>query len=60
MTAMKIRFLGGIRQVTGSKFYLETPDSRVLVDCGLYQERPYLSSNWSRFSSSRRTSCPSS
>ncbi len=49
MTAMKIRFLGGIRQVTGSKFYLETPDSRVLVDCGLYQERPYLSRNWQPF-----------
>jgi metallo-beta-lactamase family protein len=46
---MKIRFLGAARQVTGSKYLLETDDRRLLVDCGLYQERPYLDRNWDRF-----------
>jgi metallo-beta-lactamase family protein len=32
-----LRFLGGAGTVTGSKFLLETPTARVLVDCGLFQ-----------------------
>lgn len=34
---MKLQFLGAARTVTGSCFHLETAQSRVLVDCGLFQ-----------------------
>jgi metallo-beta-lactamase family protein len=34
---MKIRFLGGARTVTGSCFYLEGRNFKVLVDCGMHQ-----------------------
>lgn len=46
---MKITFLGANQQVTGSCTMLETKDLRVLVDCGLYQERDYLERNWDPF-----------
>ncbi len=46
---MKIRFLGANEQVTGSCYYLETADLRLLIDCGLYQERAYLERNWAPF-----------
>jgi metallo-beta-lactamase family protein len=46
---MKIQFLGADRQVTGSKYYLETDDRHLLVDCGLYQERAFLDRNWEAF-----------
>ncbi|MGZ9934987.1 MBL fold metallo-hydrolase RNA specificity domain-containing protein [Streptomyces sp. NC-S4] len=32
-----LRFLGGVRTVTGSKFLVESDHVRVLVDCGLFQ-----------------------
>jgi metallo-beta-lactamase family protein len=32
-----LTFLGAAGTVTGSKFLLEAPGSRVMVDCGLYQ-----------------------
>ena len=47
---MKIQFLGANRQVTGSCYYLEIGGLRLIIDCGLYQERPYLERNWERFS----------
>ncbi|MDD4237383.1 MAG: MBL fold metallo-hydrolase [Desulfotomaculaceae bacterium] len=34
---MKLQFLGAAGTVTGSCFYLETAQSRVLVDCGMFQ-----------------------
>lgn len=34
---MKMQFLGGARTVTGSCFYLECNEMKMLVDCGLYQ-----------------------
>lgn len=34
---MKIRFLGGVGTVTGSKYLIETERKRLLVDCGLFQ-----------------------
>jgi len=34
---MKIRFLGAVGTVTGSRFLVESGNTRVLVDCGLYQ-----------------------
>jgi metallo-beta-lactamase family protein len=42
-----LRFLGAAGTVTGSKFLLETPDARVLVDCGLFQGgRDWRRRNW--------------
>ena len=46
---MKIQFLGACQQVTGSCFYLEIDNLRILVDSGLYQERAYLNRNWDPF-----------
>jgi Cft2 family RNA processing exonuclease len=46
---VKIKFLGAERQVTGSCYYLEAEGLRLLVDCGLFQEREYLSHNWEPF-----------
>ncbi len=43
---MKIHFWGANRQVTGSCYCLEAADQRLLIDCGLYQEREFLSRNW--------------
>ncbi|GAA4368693.1 MBL fold metallo-hydrolase RNA specificity domain-containing protein [Agromyces bauzanensis] len=35
--AARLRFLGAADSVTGSKFLIDTGDTRVLVDCGLFQ-----------------------
>jgi len=35
---LKITFLGATGQVTGSNFLVETPEEKILVDCGLFQE----------------------
>ncbi len=43
---MKLTFLGAARQVTGSCYLLEAGRLRLLIDCGLYQERSFLSRNW--------------
>lgn len=43
---MKLQFLGANRQVTGSRHYLEAGGARVLVDCGMFQERHHLDRNW--------------
>jgi len=43
---MKIHFLGANQQVTGSCYCVEVAGHRLLVDCGLYQERPYVKRNW--------------
>ena len=42
----KLTFLGAARNVTGSCYLLESQDTRVLIDCGLYQERKYQGRNW--------------
>jgi metallo-beta-lactamase family protein len=33
----KLTFLGATGQVTGSSYLLETDNSRILLDCGLFQ-----------------------
>jgi metallo-beta-lactamase family protein len=45
----KLTFLGAARNVTGSCYLLESQDSRVLIDCGMYQERKYQERNWQPF-----------
>lgn len=45
-----LSFLGATGTVTGSRFLLDTPDARVLVDCGLYQGLKELRlRNWEPF-----------
>ena len=43
---MKLHFLGANRQVTGSRYCLEAAGVKLIVDCGMYQERPLLERNW--------------
>jgi len=48
--APTLTFLGGAQTVTGSKTLLETDESRILIDCGLFQGRKQLRlQNWSPF-----------
>ena len=37
MSELKIHFLGAAETVTGSKFYIETPEKNILIDCGVFQ-----------------------
>jgi len=37
MRKIKIHFLGAAGTVTGSKFYLETPELNIMIDCGMFQ-----------------------
>lgn len=46
---MKIKFLGAARQVTGSCYLLDAGELKILVDCGLFQERDYSYRNWEAF-----------
>lgn len=46
---MKLMFLGGAENVTGSSHLLEANGQRILVDCGFYQERALLHRNWEPF-----------
>lgn len=42
----KLTFLGAAGNVTGSRYLFEDIHTQLLVDCGLYQEREFLSRNW--------------
>jgi metallo-beta-lactamase family protein len=45
---MKLSFLGAAGTVTGSKYLLSAGDTRLLIDCGLYQGvKPLRLRNWS-------------
>lgn len=46
---MKISFFGAAQNVTGSNYLLDVNGSRVLVDCGYYQERDFRSRNHEPF-----------
>jgi len=46
---IKLRFLGAAQNVTGSRHMLEVNGTRLLVDCGLYQERQFKKRNWEPF-----------
>ncbi|MAE62350.1 MAG: MBL fold hydrolase [Planctomycetaceae bacterium] len=46
---MKLQFLGAARQVTGSCYLLEAAGTKILIDCGLFQERAFQSRNWDPF-----------
>jgi len=46
---IKLKFLGAAKNVTGSRHLLEANGVRILVDCGLYQERQFRKRNWDAF-----------
>ena len=46
---IKVKFLGADQNVTGSRHLLEVDGTRILVDCGLYQERELEARNWDPF-----------
>ncbi len=46
---IKLRFFGAAQNVTGSCYLIEANGSRLLVDCGLYQERDLKQRNWDAF-----------
>ena len=46
---IKLKFLGAAQNVTGSRHFLEAGGRRILVDCGLYQERQFTERNWEPF-----------
>jgi metallo-beta-lactamase family protein len=46
---IKLQFLGAAQNVTGSRHLLEANGARILVDCGLYQERQFRDRNWEPF-----------
>jgi metallo-beta-lactamase family protein len=43
---VKLHFLGANRQVTGSRYCLEAAGRKLMIDCGMFQERQYQSRNW--------------
>lgn len=45
-TQMKLTFLGANRQVTGSRYCLEASGTKIMIDCGMVQEREFLARNW--------------
>jgi len=47
---MKITFFGAVEEVTGSRYLLEQGDTKILVDCGLFQGLHELTKrNWEKF-----------
>lgn len=46
---IKLNFFGAAKNVTGSCYYIEANGVRLLVDCGLYQERDLKTRNWAEF-----------
>ena len=46
---IKLNFLGAAKNVTGSCYFLEANGVRLLIDCGLYQEREFKPRNFADF-----------
>ncbi|MGD9142388.1 MAG: MBL fold metallo-hydrolase, partial [Dehalococcoidia bacterium] len=46
---INLSFLGATRNVTGSRYLVEANNIKLLVDCGMYQEREFLHRNWEPF-----------
>lgn len=46
---IQVRFLGAAETVTGSRHLLEFNHTKIMVDCGLYQERALQNRNWEDF-----------
>ncbi len=44
-----LTFLGAAQNVTGSCYLLESYGARILIDCGMYQERKFQERNWQPF-----------
>ncbi|MDD5082719.1 MAG: MBL fold metallo-hydrolase [Dehalococcoidales bacterium] len=47
--SLKLTFLGAAGNVTGSRYLLEINHTRLLVDCGLHQERELRDRDWAPF-----------
>lgn len=47
--SIQLQFLGAAQNVTGSSYLVEVDSSKILVDCGLYQERELRFRNWRPF-----------
>ena len=47
--SIKLNFFGAAQNVTGSCYLMEANGVRVLIDCGLYQERNLKQRNWEAF-----------
>ena len=45
----KLTFLGAAENVTGSRYLLDINGKRLLIDCGMYQERALADRNWGPF-----------
>jgi metallo-beta-lactamase family protein len=45
----QLSFYGAAQNVTGSCYMLESGGRKILIDCGLYQEREFKSRNWGPF-----------
>ncbi len=54
---INLTFMGAARGVTGSRYLVEANSLKLLVDCGLYQERDFLHRNWEPFRCSPAELC---
>jgi len=45
----RLTFLGAAQNVTGSSYLLEVNGTKLLVDCGMFQERKLRTRNWQDF-----------
>lgn len=46
---IKMQFLGAAQNVTGSRHLIEINGTKILIDCGFYQERDFRHRNWDPF-----------
>jgi metallo-beta-lactamase family protein len=43
---ISLEFLGAAKNVTGSRYLIEAGNKKILVDCGMHQEREYKFRDW--------------